>query len=192
MKLIRGPTSGPSFLGQAPRGHEPSIIHFLRVSFALSRLLEKVSSTSWRSGAPAVKSSGLPYCPAPCRSDAPGTDAMCRASWPEKRIPGGVFQASLSSGIRSRLASSFVLPIQLHQDRIHNSHDGLLSSPFERNSFTTSAVNPPADIKTSGHQPALAMQNGHTVLPPAASPFTANAWLRTFSAGPHGYAPSLS
>src|SRR6266436_1158099 len=37
-----------SVFRQAPHGGQPGIIHFLRASFALSRLLEKVSKTSWR------------------------------------------------------------------------------------------------------------------------------------------------
>src|SRR5436853_1782444 len=43
---------------------------FFRASLALSKLLEKVSKTSWRLLASGCESSGLPYCPAPLRRDA--------------------------------------------------------------------------------------------------------------------------
>jgi len=48
---------------------------------------------------------------------------------------------------------------------------------FKRNLFTTSAVNPPADIRLPATSAALLMQNGHIGPPSAELPFTANALL---------------
>src|SRR5437879_3124717 len=76
---------------------------FLRVSFALSRLFEKVSKTSWRllgSGCEKFGASILTGTAA--AATLPGTDAMCRANWPSEKDFGWGFQASLSYGIRSK------------------------------------------------------------------------------------------
>ena len=58
---------------------------FFNVSFALSRLFEKVSRTSWRllgSGCEKFGTSMLSGTTA--AATLPGTDAMCRANWPSE------------------------------------------------------------------------------------------------------------
>src|SRR6202011_5692314 len=66
---------------------------FFSVSFALSRLLAKVSRTSWRflgSGCEKVGASMLSGTAAAATLAC--TDAMCRANWPREKGFGGGFQ----------------------------------------------------------------------------------------------------
>src|SRR6267378_2495577 len=67
---------------------------FFRASFAFSRLMEKVSKTSWRllgSGCEKLGASILSGTAA--AATLPGTDAMCRANWPSEKDFGWGFQA---------------------------------------------------------------------------------------------------
>src|SRR6266481_7173597 len=75
----------------------PSI--FFNVSFALSRLLEKVSRTSWRLLASGCEKFGASMLSGTAAAATlPGTDATCRANWPREKALGCGFHASLSSG----------------------------------------------------------------------------------------------
>src|SRR5258707_7372376 len=72
---------------------------FFSVSFALSRLLEKVSRTSWRllgSGCEKLEASFVSS--TANAATLPGRDATCRANWPSEYDLGCGFQASLISG----------------------------------------------------------------------------------------------
>src|SRR6266403_5257869 len=86
---------------------------FLRVSFALSRLFEKVSKTSWRllgSGCEkfgaSILSGTLPQQRCPARTQCAGPTG------PAKRISGGVSRRVCLPEFDPRLAWSFVLPDQ--------------------------------------------------------------------------------
>src|SRR5260370_29248201 len=75
---------------------------FVSVSFALSRLLENVSRTSWRLlGSGCEKLGASMVSGTAAAATLPGTDAMCRANCPREKAFGWGFQASLSAGIRS-------------------------------------------------------------------------------------------
>src|SRR6267378_355496 len=130
---------------------------FFSVSFALSRLLAKVSKTSWRllgSGCEKLGASILSGTAAAVT--LPGTDAMCRANWPGEKDFGWGFQASLSSGIRSKtrfvVCASWSISIKMEST-------SLITAPFycffEQNLFTTKAVNPPAEITLPAVSAAL-------------------------------------
>src|SRR6266481_3887578 len=121
---------------------------FFSVSFALSRLLEKVSRTSWRLFASGCEKFGASILSGTAAAvTLPGKDAMCRANWPSEKDFGWGFQANLSSGIRSNtrfvVCASWSISIKMESA-------SLITSPFlslfERNLFTTKAVNPLVNI----------------------------------------------
>src|SRR5260370_19815645 len=138
---------------------------FFSVSFALSRLLAKVSKTSWRLlGSDCEKLGASILSGTAAAVTLPGTDAMCRANWPREKDLGWGFQASLSSGIRSKtrfvVCASWSISIKMEST-------SLITAPFycffEQNLFTTKAANPPAEITLPASSTALPMQNGHII-----------------------------
>ena len=86
----------------------------------------------------------------------PGRDAMCRANWPSEKDFGWGFQANLSSGIRSNtrfvVCASWSISIKIESR-------SLITSPFvslfERNFFTTKAVNSLVNITATTVSAAL-------------------------------------
>src|ERR1700688_15634 len=71
---------------------------FFTVSFAVSRLFENVSRTSWRLlGSGRLKFGASIVSGTAAEATLPGTEAMCNASWPRERDFGWGFQPSLLS-----------------------------------------------------------------------------------------------
>src|SRR5437660_9010357 len=130
---------------------------FFRASLALSRLLEKVSKTSWRLLASGCEKFGASILSGTAAAvTLPGRDAMCRANWPSEKDFGCGFQANLSSGIRSNtrfvVCASWSISIKIESA-------SLITSPFvslfERNFFTTKAVNSLVNITATTVSAAL-------------------------------------